>query len=272
MSRSRWKDLDEVVRRRYPDEKSSDLAADLGVPLSALYKRANDLGVGKSAAFQASPASGRRDSTPRVWTPERDEVLRARYPDEPTSKLAAELGLPVTSVYAQAKKLGVTKSPAYMASEAAGRLDGVRGAATRFAKGNVPWTKGKTGIHFSPETEFKKGQRAHNYMEVGARKLHDGYTWIKVAEGGWPEAWRAEHRVIWEAHTGAPVPEGHQIAFRDGNRRNIAVDNLELITDQEKAERARQVFRHYPPELRQVILLRGALVRQITRINKRKKA
>lgn len=27
----------------------------------------------------------------------------------------------------------------------------------QFKKGHVPWSKGKTGIHFSPDTEFKEG-------------------------------------------------------------------------------------------------------------------
>ena len=36
---------------------------------------------------------------------------------------------------------------------------------TRFKKGQTPWNKGLKGIHLSPETEFKKGQVAHNKKE-----------------------------------------------------------------------------------------------------------
>lgn len=31
---------------------------------------------------------------------------------------------------------------------------------TSFKKGNIPWTKGKKGIHLSIKTEFKKGQKS----------------------------------------------------------------------------------------------------------------
>ena len=33
------------------------------------------------------------------------------------------------------------------------------------------------------------------------------------------------HRRIWVEHNG-PIPEGHQVMFKDGNKRNFAIDNL----------------------------------------------
>lgn len=52
----------------------------------------------------------------------------------------------------------------------------------RFLKGNVPWTKGKKGIHHSPDTEFKKGQVSFENNphwkgdNVGIPGVHD---WVK---------------------------------------------------------------------------------------------
>ena len=65
------------------------------------------------------------------------------------------------------------------------------GVKQRYRKGHVPWSKGKTGIRFSPATEFKpgrmRGQAARNYKPVGAitiRKTKRGrkFRMIKINE------------------------------------------------------------------------------------------
>lgn len=207
-------------------------------------------------------------NTPKhQWTPEQDAVLRNQYPNARAADVAAALGIRLTILYARAKRLGLTKSEAFKNSSASGRLDGVRGATTRFASGHVPWTKGQKGIHFSPDTEFKKGERPVNYMPVGAEKMHMGYVWLKIADGGWPEAWRPKHHVIWERAHGAAPPGTHLLSFRDRDRDNFALDNLELIS---KADWMRRHTRHnLPKEIADLMALQGALTRQI---NKRSKA
>ena len=37
-----------------------------------------------------------------------------------------------------------------------------------------------------------------------------------------------EHRVVWIKANG-PIPDGHIIHHKDGNKRNVAIDNLELM-------------------------------------------
>jgi hypothetical protein len=201
------------------------------------------------------------------WTPEQDAILRNQYPDMRAADVAAALGIRLTSLYARAKRLGLTKSDEFKNSSASGRLDGVRGSATRFASGHVPWTKGQKGIRLSPDTEFKRGERPVNYMAVGSEKLHMGYVWLKIADGGWPEAWRPKHHVIWERSHGAAPPVTHLLSFRDRDRNNFALDNLELIS---KADWMRRYTRHnLPKEIADLMALQGALTRQI---NKRSKA
>lgn len=63
--RTQWtSEKDGELARRYPDEKAAAIANDMGIPVHAVYARANALGLKKSEAFLANPAlSGRTDGT-----------------------------------------------------------------------------------------------------------------------------------------------------------------------------------------------------------------
>lgn len=45
---------------------------------------------------------------------------------------------------------------------------------------------------------------------------------------------RPQQPLLWEAAYG-PVPKGHKIIFGDGNRLNVCLDNLILVTDAQLA-------------------------------------
>lgn len=60
MARTPWTAADDqAMRERYPHETAASLARSLGRSLPAVYARAAQLGLKKSADFQASAASGR---------------------------------------------------------------------------------------------------------------------------------------------------------------------------------------------------------------------
>lgn len=104
------------------------------------------------------------------------------------------------------------------------------GVDARFKPGNISWTTGKKGLRLSPQTEFKKGQMPHNHKPVGSERLSkDGYLEIKITE---PKTWKAKHRIVWEAVNG-PVPKGHALIFADGNKSNISLANLLLVSRSE---------------------------------------
>jgi hypothetical protein len=101
------------------------------------------------------------------------------------------------------------------------------------SEGTPPPNKGTKGLYNvgGNRTSFKKGQRPRNYKPVGTERIdRDGYVLIKVSdEGAWNQRWRLKHTVIWEEING-PVPKGHCLIFLDGNKLNLSLDNLQLIT------------------------------------------
>ncbi|MDX5299359.1 MAG: HNH endonuclease, partial [Gammaproteobacteria bacterium] len=58
------------------------------------------------------------------------------------------------------------------------------------------------------------------------------------------------------------IPDGHIVVFRDGNRRNIKIENLELISRAENARR--NCIWRYPPEL-------VSTMRLVAKLNKKLK-
>ena len=96
-----------------------------------------------------------------------------------------------------------------------------------FKKGNVSHNKGKLGLHYSPKTEFKKGHIPANHKVVGSERItKDGYIEIKTAE---PNKWKLKHRIVWQKANGE-MPDGHALIFADGNRENLSLDNLVLVS------------------------------------------
>lgn len=97
----------------------------------------------------------------------------------------------------------------------------------QFAKGQAAWNKGTKGATGANRTSFKKGDRPHNYKPVGSERISkDGYVEVKISE---PGKWKPKHLIIWEEKNG-PVPKGSCIIFGDGDKTNLDVNNLMLIS------------------------------------------
>jgi len=179
-------------------------------------------------------------------------------------------------VYGKAAELGLRKTAEYLASPEACRLrregDMHPGKDFQFKPGHVPANKGLRRPGYAPgrmrEGQFKKGERrgraAEVYQPIGTERIsRDGYLERKInEERPFQKRWRAVHLLEWE-ETHGPVPPGHAVAFKNGDKTDIRLDNLELITRAELMRR--NIVHNLPPELKTVIQLSGALKRVIRR-------
>lgn len=111
----------------------------------------------------------------------------------------------------------------------------------RFKKGDIsiPWNKGTKGLTKSNKTSFKEGNII-NCKPIGTERIDnkDGYLYIKTEQ---PNKWQLKHRVIWEKAYGK-IPKGDKLVFKDGNRQNIDLDNLILLTPSEELIMNRNKF------------------------------
>lgn len=103
----------------------------------------------------------------------------------------------------------------------------MQGYNTRFRKGHDTWNKGKP---FNPpgssRTQFKKGH-TDTRAPIGTESLKEGRVFIKIEQ---PNVWVEKHRWLWEQHHGE-IPEGVAIAFKDGKKENVTIENLFATTN-----------------------------------------
>lgn len=203
------------------------------------------------------------------WTAARLAELRKRYPDEKSEVLAKDLGCSLPAIYSQARILGLHKSEAFNKSAASGRAMPGRGVGPsgRFPKGHVPANKGLRRPGYAPgrmaETQFgRNGLKGHvTRVPIGTERWRDGFLWRKVTNiHNDRHDWRAVHRLIWE-ESGNKIPKGHVLVFKNGDRKDIRIENLELITMRDNMKR--NTIARYPKELRKVIRLKAAVTRKL---------
>lgn len=215
------------------------------------------------------------------WTLDDMQLLRRKYPDTPTGELAHLMGLPVAKVYAQAARMGITKSTTFMATSAkTGRIlkGGKLSQATQFQPGQNPWNKGRKGWQAggrSHETQFTTGMEPPNTLPLGSLRvvtlkgLSQLERKIGTASGPNHMRWKSVHRLVWEAVNG-PTPPGHIVVFKPGMRTlveaDITIDKVECISRAQNAQRNHP--RNKSPELAKLYQLKGAITRQVNRIAK----
>jgi hypothetical protein len=213
----------------------------------------------------------------QYWTAEQLQILIDRYPHERAEDLAVILGRPKSGIFQKARKLGLEKSEEFKKSDLSGRIQrgkqDPRMVATRFPKGHVPANKGLRRPGYAPggmaETQFKKGHRGGKALElykpIGTERVSkDGYLERKINDDmPLQKRWRAVHLLLWEFIHGPVNGKTHAVIFRNGNKRDIRIENLELVTRAELMRR--NTYHRYGKEVAQLVQLRGAINRQINK-------
>ena len=212
-------------------------ALNIGVTPINTFMKKNGLKVSKeqSDKFRIAAMTGKT-----TFSEIEDNFIKEHYLNLPVKTIAKKLNRSGCGVSGRLKSLGLIVPRDIIEK---------RKLESQYKKGRAPENKGKKQSEFmSPEaiertkaTRFKKGSVPHNY-NGGEHLTKDGYVMVSLGE----QKKQLKHILVWEAEHGK-IPEGHCIAFIDGNRTNCSLDNLELIT---RIENMYRNSRHeYPKEI-----------------------
>lgn len=170
--------------------------------------------------MQGRPKGSKTKTPIHIWTDEEkkylSEIAYGRSREEITELMSEKFGFPFTKG---------------QIAGALSRNNISTGLTGRFEKGNVPYNKGTKGLIKPNSGSFKKGQKSINWRPVGSERVNvDGYIEIKIKDDGrLKDQWALKHRVVYEEHYG-PIPKGSVVMFGDGDKSNLSIDNLILVT------------------------------------------
>lgn len=232
----------DILKKEYPTCSSlRELADIMERSVYSLIGKANSLGI--------------RRKIIAVWTPDMDNVLKENYPYKETSEVAKMLGLTTKQILCRARRLKLHKSPEV--------VKGIRENGM-FLKGHVPFNKGMKQSEFmtaeqiekSKATRFVKGQVPVNVKEIGYERISvDGYVEVKTEKG-----FVLKHRMLWEKYYGT-IPKRHVIRFKNGNKQDVRIENLELVTFENNMKD--NTIHNYPPEIKTAMRRISKLKRMI---------
>lgn len=209
----------------------------------------------------------------QAWTPDELATLRALYPHRSAAHVAGVLGRGLRSVYQKAASLGIRKTDKFFSSAEAGRLQRAqrhRVVGNQFKPGQKPWNKGTKGAMPAPAPGkgFQPGHVPHTHRPIGTeRRDRDDHLVRKVSDTRDKKAdWQPVRNIVWRTHFGE-MPPGWFVICLDRDPDNLEPGNLVLVDRAENMRRNSYHNRH--PELAPLYQLKGAINRQLTRINKR---
>jgi hypothetical protein len=213
-------------------------------------------------SFRVKAMTGRT-----TFNAEQDAFLKANYLTIPIKAMGDKIGKSSTGIQCRLRQLNLI-IPRELIEQ--------RKLSGRIKPGNTPLNKGKKWADFmSPEgmvasrqTTYKKGNLPHNTKFDGAlsvrtdTKTQRPYLHLRLAKAKWIML----HVYMWEKENGL-TPEGHIIAFADGNPANCDLNNLECITLAENMRR--NTIHRLPDDIKSTIRLTMRLDRKITKLTKK---
>lgn len=206
-----------------------------------------------------------------LLSPEEIDQFIVDFPHYTSQEIADRFNIKITTVRNYAFKLRLKKSKEFIAKQGQILANSKSGIATRFKPGNVPANKGKKMSEEQytscQKTMFKPGNKPHNSKPVGSERItKDGYIEVRMDCPGYRK-WKLKHRIVWESVNGK-IPNGFNVQFKDGNRKNCDINNLYLISRSEQLQTQNSMYCRYPKEVQLAIKAKGALNRQIRQKSK----
>jgi hypothetical protein len=207
--------------------------------------------------------------TRKFWTDRELWRLIAFYPDMTAGELARRLGRTTTSLNAMAGNFGLEKTAEHLSSIPHRTGMVAAGVPHRYPKGHVPANKGLRRPGYSRgrmrETMFRKGHfpanRDPDFYVLGALRVNtDGYIDMRISFDKGGMGWRGLHRILWQDAHG-PIPKGFKLRFKNGDKLDVELANLELISNADAMRR--NSVHHLPAPLVGAIQMLGQLKRRI---------
>ncbi len=158
------------------------------------------------------------------WTDADVATLVSLYPNKKNADIAHAIGKTLSEIYSIAHRMKLKKSEEY--------LDSIRG--------------------------FKHGSIGPSWMPIGSERIiHRGYLQKKMTDTGKSvRDWKLVHVMLWEERNGK-MPPHCAVCFKDGNKANITIENLECITRTELMKR--NTIHNLPRDLVELCQLKGNL-------------
>ncbi len=229
------------IVNNYRSTSRRDMARQLGVGVTRIvtFMNKNNLKVSKEQAqqFRTEKMIGRTS-----FTKKEDRFIAENYLTMTILALARHLERSETGVKGRLKRMGLVIPQETLRN---------RSRKARFKKGHTPKNKGKKITEYMSEEallnskkgRFKKGNKPFNTKYNGHERINrDGYTEIRIKLGKYV----LKHRYLWEKENGK-IPAGHVVAFKDGDKNNFSISNLECISKIENMYR--NSSHNYPDEI-----------------------
>lgn len=185
-----------------------------------------------------------------LWTEAERVFIKYEYQDHPIPELTRMLN----------KRFGAQRTEGSVKA-ALSRFGFKSGRDGRFKKGNRP--SPKAGAKGPNRTSFKKGRKPHTWRPIGTERItKEGYLQRKVSDtGNTVRDYVEVHRLLWEEHHG-PIPGGHVVIFKDGDRTNIVIENLMLVSRADHAVMCKMGFYNGAAETKDAALLLVQIIRK----------
>jgi len=233
----------QYLRDNYPRMGVADLAAAFNVCFLLSKSPKQIKSALKNHKITCGRNRGQLNKGRSIYSPEQIDWLRDNYPRLPLQELTQDFN----AVFNQRLTAGTVHS-------ACKRLGIKCGRDGRFKKGSAPWNAGTKGLVAPNSGNFTKGHRPKSWVPIGSERIADGYRQRKMTDTGVVRVdWVPVHRIVWEQANG-PLPVGQAVIFIDGDRTNIALDNLQDVSRGELAVLNRQGFSNLPLELRRTFI------------------